>query len=120
MPETPRDTKKSAPQGQFAQTIQLLQNYARQELREPLGNTGRWMLFGLIGAVCIGIGTAFLVLGLMRMVQTEWPATFEGRWMNLLPYLFGLAFAVLVLGLAVLRINKAPLTKKTSMTKEKR
>ena len=120
VPETARDTKKCAPQGQFAQTTQLLQNYARQELREPLGNTGRWILSGLIGAICIGIGTAFLVLGLLRMVQTEWPATFEGRWMNLLPYVFGLAFAVLVLGLAVRRINKAPLTKKSPMTKEKR
>ncbi len=116
MPETTRDTKKSAPQGQFAQTAQLMQDYARQELRDPLGNTGRWILTGLIGAVCIGLGTAFLVLGLLRMLQTEWPATFEGRWMNLLPYLCGLALAGIVVGLAVRRINKTPLTK----TKEKR
>ncbi|MCY7297914.1 MAG: hypothetical protein LH616_01720 [Ilumatobacteraceae bacterium] len=111
MPETARDTKKSAPQGQFAQTAQLLQDYARQELRDPLGNTGRWILSGLIGAVCIGLGTAFLVLGLLRMVQTEWPATFDGRWMNLIPYLCGLAFAGIVMGLAARRINKTPLTK---------
>ena len=111
VPETARDTKKNAPQGQLAQTAQLLQDYARQELRDPLGNTGRWILSGLIGALCIGLGTAFLVLGLLRMVQTEWPATFEGRWMNLIPYLCGLAFASIVIGLAVRRINKTPLTK---------
>lgn len=111
VPETARDTKKSAPQGQIAQTVQLLQNYARQELREPLGNTGRWLLSGLIGAACIGFGTGFLVLGLLRMLQTEWPATFDGRWMNLVPYLCGLAFAGIVIGLAVRRINKSPLTK---------
>lgn len=111
VPETARDAKKSAPQGQIAQTVQLLQNYARQELREPLGNTGRWLLSGLIGAACIGFGTGFLVLGLLRMLQTEWPATFDGRWMNLIPYLCGLAFAGIVIGLAVRRINKSPLTK---------
>ncbi len=111
MPETARDTKKNAPEGQFAQTAQLMKDYARQELRDPLGNTGRWILWGLIGAVCIGSGTAFLVLGLLRLVQTEWPATFQGRWMNLLPYLCGLAFAGVVVGLAARRINKSPLTK---------
>jgi len=111
VPETARDTKKSEPKGQFAQTAQLMQEYARQELREPLGNTGRWILSGLIGAICIGFGTGFLVLGLLRMVQTEWPATFEGRWMTLIPYLCGLVFAGLVIGLAVRRINKSPLTK---------
>jgi len=111
VPETARDTRKSAPQGQLAQTAQLMQEYARQELREPLGNTGRWILSGLIGAVCIGLGTGFLVLGLLRMLQTEWPATFGGRWMNLLPYLCGVAFAGVVIGLAVRRINTTPLPK---------
>ncbi len=111
MPETARDTPKSTAQTQLTQTSQLLQQYALQELREPLGNTGRWILSGLIGSVCIGIGTGFLVLGLLRMLQTEWPATFEGRWMNLIPYLCGLAFAALVIALAIRRINKTPLTK---------
>ena len=120
MPETARDTKKSAPQSQFAQTAQLMQDYARQELREPLGNTGRWILSGLIGAVCIGLATGFLVLGLLRMLQTEWPETFAGRWMNLIPYLCGLVLAGIVIGLSVRRINKTPLTKTFSPTKEKR
>ncbi len=111
MPETARDTKKSTPEGQLAQTVQLMKDYARQELRDPLGNTGRWILWGLIGAICIGLGTAFLVLGVLRLVQTEWPETFQGRWMNLLPYLCGLAFAGIVVGLAARRINKSPLTK---------
>jgi hypothetical protein len=111
VPETARDTKKSVPTGQFAQTAQLLQDYARQELRDPLGNTGRWIAYGLVGALCIGFGTGFLVLGMLRMMQTEWPATFGGRWMNLVPYLCGLLFAALVIALAMRRINKHPLTK---------
>ncbi|MGB8858803.1 MAG: hypothetical protein WCC60_06085 [Ilumatobacteraceae bacterium] len=111
MPEKDRDAKKPVPQGQVGQTVQLIKDYARQELRDPLGNTGRWVMYGLVGAICIGLGTAFLVLGLLRLVQTEWPGTFHGRWMTLLPYLFGLLFAVIVAGLAAVRINKQPLTK---------
>ena len=111
VPETSRDTKTSASLGQFAQTTQLMKDYARQELRDPLGNIGRWILMGLVGAVSLGLGTAFLVLGLLRLVQTEWPATFQGRWMNLIPYLCGFALAGIVIGLAVRRINKNPLTK---------
>ena len=108
--------------GQIAETAQLMQAYARQELREPLGNTGRWILSGLIGAICIAGGTGFLTLGLLRLLQTEWPETFAGRWMNLIPYFCSLLLAGLVIGLSVRRINKTPLTKpaKTKTTKEKR
>ncbi len=111
VPETARDTKKNEPQGQLAQTAQLMKDYARQELREPLGNTGRWILAGAAGAICIGLGTAFLVLGLLRLLQTEWPGTFQGRWMSLIPYVCGLALSGIVIFLAVRRINKTPLTK---------
>jgi len=109
--EKPRATKTDAPNGQFAQTVQLVKDYALQETVGPLKGAGRWIGLGLAGALAIGVGTAFLALGLLRMVQTEWPGTFAGRWMNLLPYLFGLLLCVLVAGLAALRINKQPLTK---------
>jgi FtsH-binding integral membrane protein len=106
--------------GQFAETAQLLQDYARQELREPLGNTWRWIGYGLAGAAAIGFATGFLVMGLLRMMQTEWPETFDGRWMRLVPYFCGLVFAALVIFLALRRINKNPLTKTASLTKEER
>lgn len=109
--DKPRATKNDAPQGQLGQTVELLKEYAKQETLGPLKGAGRWIALGLAGALAIGIGTAFLVLGLLRMVQTEWPGTFEGRWATLAPYAFGLAFCVIVLVLAVLRINKQPLNK---------
>jgi hypothetical protein len=111
VPDKDREINNKAPEGQVAQTVQLVKDYARQELRDPLGNTGRWIGLGLLGALCIGVATGFLALGLLRMLQTEWPGTFGGRWTMLVPYLFGLLFAGVVIGLAVLRINKQPLTK---------
>jgi hypothetical protein len=104
-------TKKDAPEGQIGQLVQLVKDYARQETLGPLKGAGRWIGLGLAGAILIGVATAFLVLGGLRMVQTEWPGTFDGRWMRLLPYLFGLVFAGIVMALALSRINKSPLTK---------
>ena len=89
----------------------MVKDYAFQETVDPLKTAGRWIGLGLVGAILIGVATGFLSLALIRMVQTEWPGTFSGRWMHMLPYLFGLLLCALVAGLAVRRINKDPLTK---------
>ncbi len=109
-PRPPRERKKSQSE-QIAETVQLVKDYARQETLDPVKTAGKWIGFGLIGAMLIGFGTAFLTLGLLRLVQTEWPATFDGRWTRMLPYLFALVLCVVVAVAAYLRINKKPLTK---------
>lgn len=91
--------------------VQLVKDYARQETLGPLKGAGRWIALGLVGALLIGTATGFLVLGTLRLVQTEWPGTFQGRWAQLAPYAFGLLFCAIVAGLAFRRINKQPLTK---------
>ncbi len=96
---------------QFNDTMQMVKAYALQETVDPLKTAGKWIGFGLIGAVLIGFATALLTLGLLRLVQTEWPGTFGGRWTSLLPYLFAFLLCVLVASLAFSRINKQPLTK---------
>lgn len=111
MAEQTRTTKTSAPVGSIAETVQMVKDYARQETIDPLKTAGRWIGLGVAGAILIGLSTAFLSLGLIRLVQTEWPGTFGGRWTHLAPYGFGLALCLLVAGLAFRRINKDPLTK---------
>ena len=54
------------------------------------------------------------MLGLLRLIQTEWADTFQGRWMALLPYGFGLVFCIIVAAVALTRINKKPLNKEQS------
>lgn len=96
---------------QFNDTVQMVKAYALQETVDPLKTAGKWIGFGLVGAVLIGFATALLTLGLLRLVQTEWPGTFGGRWTSLVPYLFAFLLCVLVASLAYSRINKQPLTK---------
>jgi len=111
------DPKKSAAKesaasiGQIPETLQLLKDYVRQETLGPLKGAGRWIALGVVGALLIGVGTAFLALGSLRMIQTEWPGTFAGRWMSLVPYASALVFCLFVAGMAFMRINKQPLNK---------
>ena len=91
--------------------VDMVKQYARQETLGPLKGAGRWIGYGLAGALLISSGVGFLVLGMLRMIQTEWASTFEGRWMSLLPYLFGLVFCIAVAIIAFSRVNKQPLNK---------
>jgi hypothetical protein len=103
--------KKDAPVGQIPETVQLLKDYVRQETLGPLKGAGRWIALGIVGAMLIGGGTAFMALGSLRLIQSEWPGTFHGRWMSLLPYATALVFCLFVAGMALMRINKQPLNK---------
>jgi hypothetical protein len=103
--------KPNEPPGQIGQVVQLVKDYARQETLGPLKGAGRWIGFGIAGALLIGLATAFLVLGVLRMVQAEFAPTFSGRWMSLLPYVIALVFSLLVAATAASRIGKKSLQK---------
>ena len=106
--------KSVTPVGQIPETIQLVKDYVRQETLGPLKGAGRWIGLGVVGAILIGSGTAFLALGTLRLIQSEWASTFQGRWMSLLPYLSALLFCFFVAVMALMRINKKPLNKEKS------
>ncbi|MCE9622494.1 MAG: hypothetical protein K8R99_09135 [Actinomycetia bacterium] len=108
------EAKKVVPVGDIPETVQLLKDYVRQETLGPLKGAGRWIALGVAGALLIGTGTAFLALGSLRMIQSEWPGTFAGRWMSLVPYASALVFCFFVAGMALMRINKQPLNKEKS------
>ena len=99
--------------------VDMVKQYAKQETLGPLKGAGRWIGYGVAGAILLSSGVGFLVLGMLRMIQTEWPSAFDGRWMSLLPYLFGLVFCIIVAAIAFTRVNKQPLNKELH-TKEKR
>ena len=66
------------------------------------------------GAVMIGTGCVFLVLGLLRMVQNEFGKTFRGSWMTMLPYLFAFVASLAIMGIAAWRISKKKTLQKGS------
>jgi hypothetical protein len=66
------------------QTIQELKDlvvaYFKQETLDPLKGLGRYLAFGALGALLLGVGVFFLAIGGLRALQTETGSTFTGNW----------------------------------------
>ena len=97
---------RNTTQDQIGEVVELVKEYAKQETLGPIKGAGRWLAAGAAGAVMIGTGCMFLVLGVLRLVQNEFGRTFRGRWMSLLPYLFAFLVSLVVMGVAAWRISK--------------
>ncbi len=79
--------------------------YGKQETVEPLKGAVRFLGYGVLGAVLLGIGCMLLLLGGLRALQTQTSTTFAGNW-SWAPYLIAVVAGSLLIGLALLRITK--------------
>lgn len=89
-----KDDDESLP-GQAKDVFQLVLGYAKQETLDPIKGLGRFLAFGLVAALSGSLGVVLLLLGGLRLLQTETGSAFEGR-KSFLPYLI-----VLVVGGAI-------------------
>ena len=78
----------------------LIVAYAKQETVEPLRDLGRFLAYGVGGSIVIGLGVSLLLLGGLRLLQTETGDAFEGNW-SWVPYLSVLAASGVVIALAL-------------------
>lgn len=83
----------------------LTRTYARQETIDPLKGLGRYLAYGLGGAVVGGMGVVLLLLALLRALQTETGSTFTGNW-SWAPYLIVIVAAIGVAAYALSRITR--------------
>src|SRR4029079_7335619 len=60
--------------------VELVKDYARQETRGPIQGAGKWLAMGAAGAVMLGTGCVFLILGILRLVQNEFGRSFRSTW----------------------------------------
>ena len=84
---------------------ELLVAYARQETTDPLRGLGRYLGFGALGSILVGLGSLLLVIGFLRVLQTETGTTFTGNW-SWAPYLLTVLVACAIIGLAVFGISR--------------
>jgi hypothetical protein len=99
----PDPSGKSIPE--IAQEIwELAVAYAKQETVDPLKGLGRFLGYGIGGAILLGLGTSMLLLAGLRALQTETSTTFTGS-LSWAPYLIVLAAGVLLSALALWRIT---------------
>lgn len=92
----------------MGEVVDYVVTYAKQETLGPLRHAGRWLAFGAIGAVLLGLGGSLLLLGLLRLLQTEWTRSATGS-LSWLSYLIVLVVGAAMLVLALSRIRKTTL-----------
>jgi hypothetical protein len=102
--EVPQPQSKSIPE--IASELWMLtRDYVKQETIDPLKGVGRYLTFGVPGAVLIGFGVVLLMLSALRALQTQTGSTFQGS-LSWLPYIIVLVVAAGLAALAVTRITK--------------
>jgi len=94
----------SNPATQLTTTVELVKTYARQETIGHLKGIGRWVGYGLAGAVCMSLGIVLLVVGLLRLLQDVGDDVFYGFW-SIVPYLIVLIVCAAAVALALSRIQ---------------
>jgi hypothetical protein len=87
--------------------VKLTIDYFKQEALDPLKGLGRFLLWGLTGSLAIAVGILLVLVGILRLLQTETGTALTGDW-SWVPY-----FAVASLGVGVaivagLRITAGP------------
>jgi ABC-type Mn2+/Zn2+ transport system permease subunit len=77
---------------------ELVVAYFKQETVEPFKQLGRYVAFGLVGALLLGFGVVLLSVSGLRALQTETGDTFAGDW-SWVPYL--IVTAALLVGAGI-------------------
>jgi membrane protein implicated in regulation of membrane protease activity len=90
------------PQEQLRELKELLIAYFKQETIDPLKGLARYVGFGLLGALLMGTGIAFLAIGGLRALQTQTGTTFTGNW-TWAPYGITVAGLLIVAVVALLK-----------------
>lgn len=86
----------------------LVKEYAKQELVEPLRPIPRWIAFGVVGSALLMIAGISLTLATLRVLQEETGTTFNGN-LSWVPHAITLCGAILIVAALVIQIRKRTL-----------
>jgi len=95
--------KDSGLVAEFKDLVSTLRDYAKQETLGPFQGLGRYLKYGILGAFCMALALMFLLLALLRGMQTI--DAFDGNW-SAMPYVITLAGAIVILVQAVLAVAR--------------
>jgi len=89
---------------------QLVVDYVRQETVDPLRSLGQFLSWGILGSLLIALGTVLLLVGVLRLLQTETGLTGNLSW---IPYLIVAMLAIIVMALAAWRVTAGPAARRS-------
>lgn len=83
----------------------MVTEYAKQQTLDPLKRLGKWVQFGLMGALCLSIGGFLLGLGVLRLFQEmDWT---DDNW-SFVPYMAVFGLLALFAGLCFYAMTRRP------------
>lgn len=98
-------SERRSPSEHVDELKELVVGYARQETVDPLRNLGRYLGFGIGGAVLVGLGCISLLYALLRGLQSidalNDPTTVDTGWLTLVPYAATILAGLVMIGIAV-------------------
>jgi hypothetical protein len=106
-PRKPKTGKDESLPTELRELFDLILTYARQQTIDPLKKLGRWVAFGVAGALLVGLGFLLIGLGLLRAIQSEAGRHLAGDW-SWVPYFVVVLFLGAVIGLMVRRMSHGP------------
>ena len=87
--------------------FQLTVDYLKQETVEPLKGLGRFLYMGIAGSFFLAFGILLILLGVLRLLQTETGTALTGDW-SWVPYAAVAVLGLAVIGVAAWRITAGP------------
>jgi hypothetical protein len=91
--------------------FQLTVDYLKQETVQPLRGLGRFLYMGIAGSFFLAFGILLILLGILRLLQTETGTALTGDW-SWVPYAAVFVLGIAVIGVAVWRITAGPAKEK--------
>ena len=87
--------------------FQLTVDYLKQEVVDPLRGLGRFLYMGIAGSFFLAFGLLLILLGVLRLLQTETGTALTGDW-SWVPYAVVVVLGIAVIGVAAWRIQAGP------------
>ena len=109
--ETNAPSKPTGDDASIGEVIDIVKAYAQQETVGPLKGAGRWLGYGFGAAFAMGLGFVFILLGLLRLMQTEFDGWAAGGSWSWVAYLIVFVVAAVLLYLTIQRIQQSSLNK---------
>jgi hypothetical protein len=87
--------------------FQLTVDYLKQETIAPLRGLGRFLYMGIAGSFFLAGGLLLILIGVLRLLQTETGTALSGNW-SWVPYAVVVLLGIAVIGAAAWRITAGP------------
>jgi len=90
---------------------EMVRDYVKQETLDPLRGVGRWLAWGIVGAIALLFGAVVGLIGLLRLLQAE--VFDQPNGFTWVPYMIIAGVAVVMIFISLTRIQRPSLHKES-------